>query len=280
MTRVAVLGAGLLGQGFVEGFLARGGTEVVVWNRTRAKAEYLATLGATVVDTISEAVRGAERVHTVLLDDDVVDAVMEELKGIVGPDVTIVDHTTTLPARTAQRMAALEEAGIAYLHAPVMMGPPAARRASGIMLVSGPQARFDRVKQELERMTGTLWYLGDRPDLAAVFKLSGNAVILSMVGVMADVFHMADAANVDRAEVIRLFDHVSAQGVIHGRGARMVDGDFTPVFHLETARKDMRLMQETAGTVSVPVLDAVAAHMDSLIEAGLGKKDVAVLGKH
>ena len=45
MSRVAVIGTGLLGSGFVEGMLARGGSEIVVWNRTRAKAEPLGGAG-------------------------------------------------------------------------------------------------------------------------------------------------------------------------------------------------------------------------------------------
>jgi 3-hydroxyisobutyrate dehydrogenase len=279
MTQVAVLGTGLLGSGFVEGFLARGGTDVVAWNRTRSRAEPLAQQGARVVDTIEEAVRHADRVHIVLLDDDTVDDAIRAMHGALRPGVVIVDHTTTRPDRTAERMAALDAAGIDYLHAPVMMGPPAARNAKGMMMVSGPVERFNRVRDELSRMTGELWHVGERPDLAAVLKLCGNAVILSMVGVLADVFHMADNARVDRENVLRLFDRVSAQGVINTRGVRMVEGDFTPMFHLTVARKDLRLMQETASGTAVPMLDALAGHMEQVIAAGAGEEDVAVLGR-
>lgn len=279
MTRVAVLGTGLLGSGFVEGLLKRGGSEVVAWNRTRTKAEPLAAFGAVVADSIADAVRDVDRVHVVLLDDDSVDHTVQEMNGHLRPGTVIVDHTTTRPDRTAHRMAALDAAGIDYLHAPVMMGPPAARDATGIMLVSGPLERFNRVRDELARMTGELMYLGERPDLAAVFKLCGNAAIISMVGVMADVFHLADAARVDRADVIRLFDRVSAQGVIHTRGVKMVEGDYRPNFHLEVARKDLRLMQETAGATPVPMLDALAERMETLIAEGYGNDDMAVLGR-
>src|SRR5690242_13362987 len=69
MARVAVLGTGLLGSAFVEGFFARGQADVAVWNRTRAKAEPLAAHGARVADTAADAVRDAELIHLVLLDD-------------------------------------------------------------------------------------------------------------------------------------------------------------------------------------------------------------------
>lgn len=280
MTRVAVVGTGLLGSAFVEGFYKRGDADVVVWNRTRARAEPLAKLGATVADSIEDAVRYVDRVHVVLLDDDTVDDAVRAMHGHLKPGAIILDHTTTRPDRTAERMAALDAAGMEYLHAPVMMGPPAARHATGVMLVAGPTERFNRVRDDLERMTGHLWHVGERPDLAAVIKLCGNATILSLVGVLADVFHLADQCHVDRDTVLKLFDQVNTQGVVFTRGVRMVEADYAdPFFTLTVARKDLRLMQETAGDAEVPMLDALASTMDAYLANGYGDQDVAILGR-
>jgi 3-hydroxyisobutyrate dehydrogenase len=71
---------GMLGPAFVEGLLSRGGTTVTVWNRTRARAEPLAALGARIADTPADAVKDADRVHLVLLDDEVVNAAIIALK--------------------------------------------------------------------------------------------------------------------------------------------------------------------------------------------------------
>ncbi len=277
MARVALLGLGLLGRGFVEGMLARGGTDVVVWNRTRAKAAGLDTLGATIVDSAAEAVERAERVHLVLLDDDVVDATIAEIKHALDPATVIVDHSTTLPVRTAARAAALDADGLQYLHAPVMMGPGAAREAKGMMLVAGPTERFARVREALTVMTGELWHVGERPDLAALYKLFGNATILPLIGVIADVMHMADANGVDRAGALEMLSKITvAPGGL--RGQMMVSGNYDPQFTLEVARKDLRLMLETAGTQPTPMLRAFAAAMDSALAAGHAGRDVAILG--
>jgi 3-hydroxyisobutyrate dehydrogenase len=279
MPSIALLGTGLLGSAFVEGLLARGGAEVTVWNRTRARAEPLAERGARVADTPADAVRGAERVHLVLLDDDVVDETIEALRPGLGAGVVIVDHTTTLPARTAARAARLEAAGVAYLHAPVFMGPAAARDAKGVMMVAGPRARFELVREALAPMTGDLWYVGERVDLAAAYKLFGNAMLLSMSGAIADIAHMADALGVDRAGAFSVFDHFGVGGVIGMRAPKLVAEDFTPSFTLEVARKDVRLMLESAGAEPVPVLAALASRMDALIAGGLGGDDVIVLAR-
>lgn len=279
MTRIAVLGMGLLGSGFAEGFLSRGASELVVWNRTKAKTDPLVVLGATAAESSAEAVRGADRVHLVLLDDDTVDETIADFQAALHPDAVIIDHTTTLPARTATRAAALNAAGIKYLHAPVMMGPGAARTAKGMMLVAGPTARFESVREALTEMTGELWYLGERSDLAAVYKLFGNAAGLSVVGVIADVMRLADSANVDRAGVLEMLAKVNLNGPLTMRGTMMATGKYEPNFTLDVARKDLRLMLETAGDAPTPMLSALAARMDEEIANGQGSEDFAVIGK-
>ena len=279
MTRIAVLGLGLLGSGFVEGLLSRGGVEVVVWNRTASKCDPLVALGATAAASPAEAARGADRVHLVLLDDAAVDATIADLQAALHPDAVIIDHTTTLPARTAARAAALEQAGVQYLHAPVMMGPAAARQAKGIMLVAGPVERFERVRAELAAMTGELWHVGTRTDLAAIYKLFGNAANLSVIGVLADVMRLADATDVPRTGAMEMLAKVSLNHPFGIRGAMMVSGTYETSFTLDVARKDLRLMLETAGEQPTPMLAALAARMDDVIAAGQGSQDFAIIGK-
>lgn len=278
-THVAVLGTGLLGSAFAEGLLTRGGTTVTVWNRTKSRAEPLAAFGARIADSAADAVRGASRVHLVLLDDDTVDATVADLRAGLEPGAVIVDHTTTQPARTAARANMLAAAGIAYLHAPVMMGPPAARTAKGMMLVAGPTAHVDTVRDGLSAMTGELWHVGERVDLAAVYKLVGNALVLSVVGTVADIMQMVDGAGVPRSGAMEMLARTNPSGAIAFRGPMMVQNQFDTNFALDVARKDVRLMLETAGAQPVPGLHALAARMDQLIADGEGGKDFAVLGR-
>lgn len=79
----------------------------------------------------------------------------------------VIDHSTTSPRGTRARIARVNRSGVKFLHAPVFMSPQMARDAVGIMLASGPQAAFDEVLDELGKMTGDVWYLGEQGDLAA-----------------------------------------------------------------------------------------------------------------
>lgn len=277
MSTIAFLGTGLLGSAFAEAAAKRGDT-VTAWNRSPDKLQALAQFGVIAAASPAEAVRGAQRVHLVLKDDDVVEEVLAAARGGLLPDAIIIDHTTTLPTRTAARAERLKAEGVKYLHCPVFMGPPAARNAKGSMLVAGPKLLFEAIKSDLSKMTGRVEYLGERTDLAAANKLFGNAMIIGVSAAVADVLTLAQASNVNGEDAIKLLGLIDLNAIVTGRGLKMAKGDFTPTFELTMARKDVRLMLETAGNRPLAALPSVAERMDQLIASGHGTEDSSVLG--
>jgi 3-hydroxyisobutyrate dehydrogenase len=256
--------------------LLRRGDQVTVWNRTEAKARALEAFGANVARTPEDAIRGVERVHMALSDDAAVDAMVARL----GPHLStmiIVDHTTTSPASTKTRLQQAAANGIRLVHAPVFMSPQMCREATGLMLVSGPQAIFESVRPALEQMTGEVWYFGEREDLAAAFKLFGNSMIFTITGGIADVLAMAKSVGVAPADAAALFTKFRIGGIIPMRAEKIAQGDFTATFELTMARKDIRLMIETAGREALTVLPSIAARMDEAIAAGHGKDDMGAI---
>ncbi len=276
MASIAFLGTGLLGSAFAEAAAKRGDT-VTAWNRSADKVHALAPFGVIAAATPADAVRGASRVHLVLKDDAVVEEVISAARPGLSPEAILIDHTTTLPALTAERAQRLQSQGVRYLHCPVFMGPAAARNAQGSMLACGPKADFESVQTELTAMTSRLEYLGERTDLAAVNKLFGNALIIGVSAVMADILTMAQASDVDAQDAVKLLGLLDLNAMVAGRGMNMAKGNFDPSFELVMARKDVRLMLETAGDRPLAALPAVAARMDQLIAQGHGAMDASVL---
>jgi len=276
MANIAFLGTGLLGGAFAEAAAKRGDT-VTAWNRSPDKVLALARFGVKPAATPSEAVRGASRVHLILKDDAVVEEVIAQARTGLSLATILIDHTTTLPMLTAERARRLHADGVKYLHCPVFMGPPAARNAQGLMMVAGPNAHFEEVKSELARMTGRLEYLGERPDIAAIDKLFGNAMIIGIAAMTADILTMAQATDVAAEDAIKLLGLLDLNAIIAGRGMNMARANFVASFELAMARKDVRLMLETAGNRPMAALPAIAARMDQLIAAGHGTKDASVL---
>ena len=276
MANIAFLGTGLLGAAFAEAAVKRGDT-VTAWNRSPAKVLALAQFGVKSATTPADAVRGASRVHLVLKDDAVVDEVISAARSGLSPETILIDHSTTLPKLTADRAQRLQVQGVKYLHCPVFMGPPAARNAQGSMMVAGPRTLFESVKAELAKMTGRLEYMGERTDLAAVNKLFGNAMIIGITAMTADILTMAQASGVGAEDAIKLLGLLDLNAMVAGRGANMARGNFAASFELAMARKDVGLMLETAGDRPMAALPAVAARMDQLIAGGHGAKDASVM---
>jgi 3-hydroxyisobutyrate dehydrogenase-like beta-hydroxyacid dehydrogenase len=273
---IAHLGTGLLGAAMVENALA-GGEAVTVWNRTAAKAERLAAKGARVAATPDEAVRGAERVHVVLSEDAAVDAVLPRIVPHVAKGAVVIDHTTCAPDGVRARYDAMERAGVLFLHAPVFMSPGMAREAKGTILASGPRDRFARVEPALAKMTGLVWHVGERVDLAAAYKLCGNAMLVAIAGGIADVFAMGRGVGLEPREALAVFEKFDPR--VFPRGQRMAEGDFTPSFELAMARKDVRLALDMAEKSGLPlaVLPAIARRFDELIAAGHGADDYGII---
>ena len=276
MAHIAFLGTGLLGGAFAEAAAKRGDT-VTAWNRSSDKVLALARFGVKSATTPAEAVQGASRVHLVLKDDAVVEDVISAARSGLSADAILIDHTTTLPRLTAERAERLRAEGMKYLHCPVFMGPPAARNAQGVMLAAGPRALFESIQADLAKMTGRLQYLGERTDLAAINKLLGNAMIIGVCAVMADVLTLAKACSVDAKNTVNLLGALDMNAMVARRGTSMATGDFTPSFELVMARKDVRLMLETSGDAPMAALAAIASRMDQLIAAGHGAEDFSVL---
>jgi 3-hydroxyisobutyrate dehydrogenase-like beta-hydroxyacid dehydrogenase len=276
MEHVAFLGTGLLGGAMVERMLAQG-QHVAVWNRTPSKLEGLRAAGAAAAATAADAVAGADRVHLALTDDAVVDAILAEVVPRLARTAIVIDHSTTSPVKTRDRAGRLAADGVRFVHAPVFMSPQMCRDGKGLIMVSGPAAVFEAVQASLARMTGDVWYLGERADLAAAYKLFGNSMLFAINAGLTDVLAIAGNIGVSGDEALALFSRFNTSMAIPMRGQKMVKRDFSPMFELAMARKDVRLMLESAGQQPLIVLPALAARMDEMIAAGHGKDDVAAI---
>jgi 3-hydroxyisobutyrate dehydrogenase len=277
MANIAYLGTGLLGGAFAEA-AAKRGDSVTAWNRSQDKLAALAQFGVKPAKTPAEAVKGASRVHIILRDDAVVEEIVAAARPRLAPDAIIIDHTTTQPKLTAARAEKYRAEGLRYLHCPVFMAPVHARNAQGSMLVAGPKALFEAVKDELAKMTGRLEYMGERADVAAAHKLFGNAMIIGLSATLADVLTLAQSTDVAGEDALKTLGLLDFNGIISVRGPKMAKGDFKPSFELAMARKDVRLMLETSASRPMAALPAVAVRMDQLIAAGHGAQDASVVG--
>ncbi len=275
--KIAFLGTGLMGTGFVRRMLSQG-HQVTVWNRSADKARALEAHGARACASAAEAVSGVDRVHLMVADDAVVDAILEPIVDVIPAAAWIVDHTTTATTPTAERAKRWAARGRRFVHAPVFMGPANCVDGTGLMLLSGDKALCDAITPLLEPMTGKLIYLGPQPERAASFKLFGNLTLIGLAGVLGDVCRLADAVGIPPAEAVGLFAAFNPGAMLPARAAKIASGPYEQVsFEVAMARKDVRLMVEEAARhgVDLAVMPAVAALQDAAIARGEGALDTS-----
>jgi 3-hydroxyisobutyrate dehydrogenase len=278
---IAFLGTGLLGSGFVRAALKRG--EVVhVWNRTLDKAAALGKDGAKVFPQVADAVKGAERVHLVLSDDEAVESVIKQILPDLGKETIIVDHTTTSVAGTQQRVKNLAGIGVQYQHAPVFMAPLNALESTGVMLISGNKNQYEKISPFLTPMTGKLVYLGEDAGRGAALKLAGNLMLMAITTGLADAAAFLKAVDVPRQELENLFELFNPGASVQPRAKRMLSGKYeNPSWELRMARKDARLILSEAEKhgAHLNMVPDYAALMDRWISKGFGEHDWTVIGK-
>ncbi|MDE2483091.1 MAG: NAD(P)-dependent oxidoreductase [bacterium] len=275
---VAFYGAGMLGSGFVKS-LRRQGFEVNVWNRSAEKATALEAVGARAFEHAAEAARDADIVHLCVRDDAAVDAILDAALPGLRAGVPVVDHTTVLPQGVVGRAQRLAAAGHPFLHAPVFMGPPQSESATGTMLASGSQALLAELEPHLAKMTGKVVNLSERTDLAAVYKLMGNLMILATIGGLDDLFTFAQANGVAKADAYKLFGFYSPQGQIDGRGKKMAHGEYDALWTVDMALKDANLMRAGAAGATLAVVDAVVGRLEATIAKGDGQLDLGAISR-
>ena len=279
MELVSFLGTGLLGGGFVHRML-QGGTRVNIWNRTKSKADQLATEGARVFDTPASAIETAGIIHLTLKDDASVDEVLAAAAPRSGQ--VIFDHTTTSKPGAIRRTEYWKERGVIYQHAPVFMGPANAREGSGIMLISGERTVVETWSPYLSGLTGRLVDLGTETGKAAAVKMAGNTFLVCFTFGLRETMGVAKALDLSQADLRELFKRWNPASMVDSRLDRMSRADGgNPSWELSMARKDTGLFIDAAkdAGLELTLLPAIAEVMDLWIGMGYGQHDWTIVGK-
>jgi 3-hydroxyisobutyrate dehydrogenase len=278
MARVGVLGTGIMGEPMARNLL-RAGHDVVVWNRTREKAQPLAERGARVVSTPIDAVRDAATILTMLGDAAAVaESVIDSgaLAAMQPGALWIQSSTIGVPA--TERLAELAaERGIVFVDAPILGTKKPAEDAQLFMLASGPaeaRARCEPVFEAISR--GHVW-LGDA-GLGTRLKLVVNNWILCTIENIAETFVLAEGLGIDP----RHFLEAIAGGAMdmqyaHLKGEAILNEEFPPSFPLKHARKDVALILEAAGELELPLVRATLEQFDRALELGHGDEDMSAV---
>lgn len=272
--RIAFLGIGLMGTPMAERLIAAG-RDVVVWNRTRAKAEAIA--GARVAKTPAEAAAAAEVLIAMLENGPVVEAVLFGAEGAapaLAPGSLVIDMGSSPPplARDhAQRFAAR---GIGYLDAPVSGGVVGARAGTLAIMAGGAAEDFARAKPIFE-LLGRPSRVGP-PGSGQLAKCCNQAIVAITIGAVAEALLLAAASGADPAAVREaLLGGFADSRILALHGKRMIERDFLPGGRARVQLKDQDTILAAAkdAGLRLPLSECVTALYRDLVGHGGSELD-------
>jgi 3-hydroxyisobutyrate dehydrogenase len=271
VSRVAVLGTGLTG-GPIATRLAAHGDDVVVWNRTRAKAE---ALGLPAAGTPAEAVEGAEVVVLCLLGDAATDGVLGDSVSALDDDALVIDLATTSVEATRRLAGAVPRP----VKAPFFGSVPEVERGALFFVVGCGDGDWVPAQGALAPL-GETFHVGD-PEAAAALKLALNLLVFTMVENIAETLALARAQGVDPQLALEVLSRGTGvrSPIYLARGRLMLARDFAPRATIELARHDLALIAAAARErgLRLPMTEAARDVFERAGAAGLDDKDLAAV---
>ena len=280
--KTAFIGLGRMGLGMAA-CLAKTGSPLIVYNRTKSKCQPLQELGATVADTPQEAVRDADIVCTILADDAALQDIMTpEILRAMPEGATHVSMSTISIALAKAMTESHTAANRGYVACPVFGRPDAAAAGALHLCFAGKEADKQKAIAALTPL-GTAWDLGNEPSGANAAKLAGNYLIASTIQLLGEAFSLVENNGV---ETERFFDLVSKTlfncPAVKNYGRLMLEEKFDPPgFTAVLAAKDMRLVREAAlgSNTPMPIGALVQDRILRLLACGMADMDWSVLGE-
>jgi 3-hydroxyisobutyrate dehydrogenase-like beta-hydroxyacid dehydrogenase len=255
--KIGFLGTGNMGAGMAANLL-KAGHEVVVWNRSQAKAQPLIALGATGAATPRQAAAGRDAVITMLADDAALNSVASGEDGLIAGLGGQALHVSmsTIAVATADRLKQDHAAhGQRFVSAPVFGRPEAAAAAKLFIVAAGEEVDLRTAAPIFAAVSQRVFTLGNDAAAANLVKLCGNFMILAAVEAMGEAMTLAQKGGVPRAKLLEvltgsLFD----APVYRNYGAMLAERNFRPAgFAAPLGLKDMRLAAQAADTLRVPM---------------------------
>ena len=264
---VGFIGLGRMGYAMA-GLLREKGYELVVWNRTRGKAEAFAEkYGARVAASPAQVAEEASVIHVMVADDEASRTVILGPRGILEgarEGLLVVEHSTITPGHSVFLWKVLGERRVGYAEAPVIGGPRRAAAGELLVLVAG-----DRRGLEESSVFGETLWLGEVPRASAA-KLAFNSMLFTVIAGMGEAAALLEAYGMSFewfAE--KVLSKTFLRAIVERYGSRPFDPGYQASFAARLAAKDQAYFVEALRAKGLPgthaaSIQALYSLMDSL----------------
>ncbi|WP_424943165.1 NAD(P)-dependent oxidoreductase [Aliiroseovarius crassostreae] len=284
MAKCAFLGLGVMGYPMA-GHLVAAGHEVIVYNRTTAKAQDWAKAhGGKWASSPREAALGADVVMACVgNDDDLRSVVLGENGALAGMSegAIFVDHTTVSAKVTRELYAAASDKAVSFVDAPVSGGQAGAENGILSIMCGGDAPAYAAAEPIMQAYGRTVKRLGES-GAGQLTKMVNQICIAGLVQGLSEGLHFAEKAGLDIREVVDVIQGGAAGSwQMVNRHDTMADDHFDHGFAVDWMRKDLGICLDTANEngASLPVTAIVDQFYKEVQKMGGGRWDTSSLFK-
>ena len=282
--KIGIAGTGKMGTA-IAARLKSVGHDLLVWNRTEAKAQATIALGATWCPTARDLIQQSDIVICLLTNEQALDDVYFSANGLLSapaPGKLIIEMSTVSPDKQAVMAEKASKVGVKYLECPVggSIGP--AKEGKLIGFVGGSAEDLEIARPLLEQMCKRVEHVGNH-GAGSMMKLAINLPLLVYWHTFAEALSLIQPLGLDPKRVVDIFSETSGgPNLLKNRGAfiaqSLIDGKSDTVnVTLNTVIKDLNAMRTHAQTLDrkLPLTELAMANFEASAKSGLGDADAA-----
>ncbi|MDX8341144.1 NAD(P)-dependent oxidoreductase [Draconibacterium sp. IB214405] len=272
--RVAMIGLGKMGKGIASN-IQKAGFDLVVYNRTSAKAKPFLDKGATLAKTPAEAASLANIVVTSLMDDASVLNIVTDEDGILAGLTKGGIHlcATTISPEMSKKLEEIHrQHGSHFMMGAVVGRPDAAEAGELLTLMAGDESLIDQCRAVSSAYSAATLIIGNNPWLANYAKLSVNYFAVSNMELMGQLYAMGDATGVGRMFYKQIFESSYSNPILRFYAQKIMDQEYDKNvgFELSGGLKDVKLMLQASNVTSGSLNYApiIISKMEQAMELG------------
>jgi 3-hydroxyisobutyrate dehydrogenase len=258
--------------------LAKGGCDIVVWNRTAEKAQPLTEYGAKVARLLPD-IASREIVFCMVSTWDDVKEVIGKLLSAADKPRMVVECSSISLEGSAQLRQMLKKHGVQYLAAPVSGNAKVIKAGKLTFVVSGPKAAYDMARPYLDMMGAGSSYVGEG-ELSRIAKICHNVMLGVVIQNLCEITILAQKAGMPRHAFLD-FLNKSVMGSMFTRykTPALVNLDFHVTFTPKLLRKDLDLGLDAGREfeVPMPLTSLTRDLLQQMIGQGMTEQDFSTL---
>jgi len=258
--------------------LLKAGYLLTVYDIVPEKIDDVVAAGAAAGLSNKEVAEKSEVIITMLPNSPEVKEAVMGADGVLDgarPGTILVDMSSIAPLASKEVSERASEKGVVVLDAPVSGGEPKAVDGTLAIMVGGPAETFEKVKDILAVMGGSVTLVGEVGS-GNMTKLANQIIVALNIAAMSEAMVLATKSGVDPEKVFQAIrGGLAGSTVLDAKMPLVLDGNFKPGFRIELHIKDLANALDTAHEVGVPVplSGAVMEVMQALKVDGKGGDD-------